>query len=47
MELLNLLYFSNKETINKLMPANNCVLEYVKKKDKNHFADFLYLASEA
>ena len=28
------------------MPVNNCILEYVKK-DKSHFADFFYLASEA
>ena len=28
------------------MPVNNCTLEYVKK-DKSHFADFFYLASEA
>ena len=28
------------------MPANNCILEYVKK-DKSYFADFFYLASEA
>ena len=28
------------------MPVNNCILEYVKK-DKNHYADFFYLASEA
>ena len=29
------------------MPVNNYILEYVKKKDKSHFADFSYLASEA
>ena len=28
------------------MPVNNCTLQYVKK-DKNHFADFFYLASRA
>ena len=28
------------------MPVNNCNLKYVKK-DKSHFADFFYLASEA
>ena len=28
------------------MPVNNCILEYVKK-DKSHFANFFYLASEA
>ena len=28
------------------MPVNNCILECVKK-DKSHFADFFYLASEA
>ena len=29
------------------MPVNNYILEYAKKKKKNHFADFFYLASEA
>ena len=29
-----------------IMPVNNCNLKYVKK-DKSHFADFFYLASEA
>ena len=29
------------------MPVSNYIFEYVKKKDKSHFADFFYLTSEA
>ena len=29
------------------MPVDSCILEYVQKKDKSHFADLLYLASKA
>ena len=41
-----IIYYVSQARKLSIMPVNNCILEYVKK-DKSHFADFFYLASEA
>ena len=41
-----IIYYVSQTRKLSIMPANNYILEYVKK-DKSHFADLFYLASEA